>query len=61
MNDKNDKDYHDIENNKNNTYEMNDGNNKHKHKHRNKNRNENNNKCNDSFSVTKLVLFYCPH
>ena len=48
MNDKNNEDYDDIENNKNNTYE--------------KNQNKNNNKCSDSFSATKLItLFYCPH
>ena len=50
MNNKNDKDYDDNEYNKNNTYIKNDWNNK----------NKNNNKCNDSFSVTKLILFYCP-
>ena len=55
MNNKNDKDYDDIEINKNNTYEKNDSKNKNKHK------NKNNNKYNDSFSVTKLILFYCPH
>ena len=49
MNDKNDKDYDDNEYN---TYEKNDS----KNKHRNKNKN----KCNDSFSVIKLILFYCP-
>ena len=54
MNDKNDKDYDDIENNKNNAFEKHDWNNKMKHKHKNRN----NNKCNDSFSVTKLILFY---
>ena len=48
MNYKNNKDYDDIENNKNNTYH--------------KNKNNNNNKCKDIFSVTKLItLFYCPH
>ena len=57
MNDKNDKDYDDIENNKNNTCEKNDSNNK----NRNKNKHEHNNKLNDGFSVTKLTLFYCPH
>ena len=57
INDKNVKDYDDIENNKNNTYEKNDWNNKHKHKHKHKN----NNKYNDSFSVIQLILFYCPH
>ena len=41
MNNKNDKDYDDNEYNKNNTYEINDWNNKKKHK--------NNNKCNDNF------------
>ena len=55
MNYKNEKDYDDIENNKNNTYEKHDWNNKIK------NKNNNNYKCNDSFSVTKLTLFYCPH
>ena len=56
MNNKNDKDYDDIENIKNNTYEKNDWNNKNKH------RNKHNNKYNDSFSVTKeIILFYCPH
>ena len=52
MNDKNVKDYDDIENNKNNTYEKNDWNNKHKNKNKNKN---------DSFSVTQLILVHCPH
>ena len=55
----NDKDYDDNEYNKNNTYEKNDSKKKHKHKH--KHRNKHNNKCNDSFTVTKLILFYCPH
>ena len=57
MNDKNDKDYDDIEKNKNNTYEKNDSNNK----NRNKNKRKNNNKCDDSFSVTRMILFCCPH
>ena len=35
MNNKNDKDYDDIENNKNNAYEINDWKNKHKHKNNN--------------------------
>ena len=39
MNDKNDKDYDDIENNKNKTYEINDWNNKHKHKNKHKHNN----------------------
>ena len=57
MNDKNDKDYDDNEYNKNNTYEKNDSNNK----NRNKNKHKHNNKCDDSFSVTRMILFYCPH
>ena len=57
MNDKNDKDYDDIEYNKNNTYEKNDSNNK----DRNKNKRKHNNKCDDGFSVTRMILFYCPH
>ena len=57
MNNKNDKDYDDNEYNKNNTYEKNDSNNK----NRNKNKRKHNNKCDDSFSVTRMILFYCPH
>ena len=57
MNDKNDKDYEDIEYNKNNTCAKNDSNNK----NRNKNKHEHNNKLNNGFSVTKLTLFSCPH
>ena len=57
MNDKNDKDHDDIQSNKNNTYEKNDSNNK----NRNKNKHKNNNKCDDGFSVTRMILFYCPH
>ena len=55
MNNKNDKDYDDIENKKINKHEKNDGKNKHKDKHKNRNNN------NNSFSVTKLILFHCPH
>ena len=55
INDKNDKNYDDIENNKNNTYGKNDWKKKHK------NKDKHNTKCDDSFSVTKLILVYCPH
>ena len=57
MNDKNYKDYDDNEYNKNNTYEKNDW----KNKNRNKNKRKHNNKCDDGFSVTRMILFYCPH
>ena len=57
MNGKNDKDYDDIEKNKNNTYEKNDSNDK----DRNKNKRKHNNKCDDGFSVTRMILFCCPH
>ena len=61
MNGKNDKDYDDIEKNKNNTYEKNDYKNKNKNRNRNKNKRKNNNKCDDGFLVTRMILFCCPH